>query len=76
MQKKIPQNLPINEQIKLYATAYNYNFRASISELQTWSEVKAFPYGIKAPSEIQYAYADVSVYFYKHTLPNLKTQLK
>ena len=74
------RNIPVNyskvDQLRIHSTSYNYKHEASLLELKKWAEKKTYPYGPKAPAEIQYSYAEVSAFFYTNTLPNLKKQIK
>lgn len=56
------------ELIRIYATAYNYDFQKNLEEINRWQNTKTYPYGMKAPPEIQYSYAEVAIYFYKNDI--------
>ncbi|MGK0387434.1 MAG: hypothetical protein ACI94Y_000160 [Maribacter sp.] len=53
-----------NEQIRFFASAYNYGFNRKKEAIIKWMSVKGFPYGRKFNFE-QDAFADVSEYLYK-----------
>lgn len=55
------------EALPFFATAYNRGFSASRQEIERWEAVCAFPYGTKYKGT-QYAYADISLYFFNHHL--------
>lgn len=56
----------LEEELKFTASAYNYDFRASTSEIFQWSQKKAFPYGKHYKGkEAQFSYAEVALEFYK-----------
>lgn len=75
MENKVQSNtLSQEEKLKLYATAYNYNFQKSIDEIKKWNGTKSFPFGMKAPPHIQYAYSEVSYFFYKNDLNQIKSK--
>ncbi|MEM9821588.1 MAG: hypothetical protein AAF985_10970 [Bacteroidota bacterium] len=52
------------DQLRFFATAYNYGFHRSVDDIQQYTKVKAFPYGPYFASE-QNAYADYSLYFFQ-----------
>ncbi len=51
------------EKIKFFAAGYNHNFNGSKKEIEQWIDKKIFPYGVNSDKK-QYAYSNVSVYFY------------
>ena len=55
------------EKLKFFATAYNYNFCAPKEDIEKWINARTFPYGAHYKGT-QYAYSDVSVYFFKNYL--------
>lgn len=65
MEHKYPNDfLNKNEQIKFFASAYNYGFNREEKAIMNWMPVKGFPYGSRFNFE-QDAFADVSEYLYK-----------
>jgi len=58
------ENMPKNEKIKFYATAYNFGFDKSEKTIKNHINDMFFPYGGKYPGK-QYSYSNISVYFYK-----------
>jgi hypothetical protein len=52
------------EKIAFYATAFNYGFLNSKSEIERQANKAFFPYGSKYRGK-QYAYSDVSIFFYQ-----------
>jgi len=60
------------EKIRFFATAYNSNFKQSISYIENQYTHCNFPYGQKYNGK-QYNYADVSIYFYANTFQNIFT---
>ena len=62
------------EQIRFFATAYNYGFKEPVQSIRKWENKKAFPYGPKYTGE-QIAYADLSIEFLKkYTGNDFKTK--
>jgi hypothetical protein len=62
------------EKIKFYACAYNSGFHRKETEIEKIISIRQFPYGKNYTGE-QYAYSDVSGYFFKKNFPALITQL-
>jgi len=56
----------LEEQVVFISTAYNHGFDCSYEEVMRWTESKIFPYG-HSVSNKQYAYSQVSVFFYKQS---------
>jgi hypothetical protein len=63
-----------SEKIEFYATAYNHDFTAKKEDIKKWTNKKTFPYGIESNAK-QYAYSNISVYFYKKHWPSLKNDM-
>ncbi len=58
-------NKSIDEKIRFLATCYNYGFKTTKLNIENHVNDKYFPYGTIYKGK-QYAYADVSSYFYKN----------
>ena len=56
-------NMSKKEQIKFFATAYNYGFDKTQTNLTKRINTKSFPYGSTYPGK-QYSYSNISYYFY------------
>lgn len=55
----------IQERIRFFATAYNHGFMSDEAEIRRWQDVAFYPYGTdEGPN--QYAYGDISVFFYRN----------
>lgn len=61
------------KKIKIFATAYNHDFKADISTLEKWSARSLFPYGADSDRE-QYAYSKISLYFYSKDWPAMASR--
>lgn len=52
-----------DQKIRFFATLYNHDFLAGAEQVEAWSRVAAYPYGLKS-NQNQYNYAQVALYFY------------
>jgi hypothetical protein len=54
----------IENELRILSTAYNSDFYASLKKIDSISNRKTFPNGIRHPG--RFSYAEVSLYFYNH----------
>lgn len=59
------------EQIRFFATAYNHGFMSHEAEIRQWQHAALYPYGVDAGPN-QYAYGDLSVFFFRNDWQTLK----
>lgn len=60
-----------NERVRFFATAYNYGFMRSETEIEAWQKKIAFPYGSNYKGE-QVAFSDLAVEFFEKYAPQFE----